>query len=476
MSSSNAVLCVWKEVPLPVPLFEEVHSFLVEYDYYRLLISSKKLFSEIKYETRKVTKFLEPEEDPKLTVEQLSRLIRRPYDQLILRAVSVEEMQDFDFVCQLPLFKLELEEAGFEKNYLERIVMNKRHLALSSVNDITELPALPNTESLILRFCSLLTSFLSFPNLKKLELSQCYQLVDVGCFKDMEVLNLWNCPRVVDVSQLGNIPRLILSDCPGITDISALTNNHFLSITQCSMISEVSPSKTMNNMYFQTDLHPLLFETISFRFLRAADFEMNFTDFWLSNNARLFHLSITHCYSIQSLGSNFRNITVVAIRYCPNLTDISGLGENKSVTIRHCNRLTNFSSLRSIPRVSLLDCKISNAEDISHVHHLSLFRCFELKDISGFTNNVHRLEIGECENVGNHGTLGRIPILEFIGSVGTAELCLKYFAALGADHEKIVFPRNAFPKYQTDFPFIGNYHIISESIGKKLMINLLRKC
>jgi hypothetical protein len=115
MSSSNAVLCVWKEVPLPVPLFEEVHSFLVEYDYYRLLISSKKLFSEIKYETRKVTKFLEPEEDPKLTVEQLSRLIRRPYDQLILHAVSVEEMQDFDFVCQLPLLSWNWKRLGSKR-------------------------------------------------------------------------------------------------------------------------------------------------------------------------------------------------------------------------------------------------------------------------------------------------------------------------------------------------------------------------
>jgi hypothetical protein len=340
-------LCVWKEVPLPVTLFEEVHSFLVEYDYYRLLISSKKLFSEVKYETRKVIKFLQPGDDGddgddeddtlELTVEQLSRLIRRTYDQLILHTVSVEEMHDFEFLCQLPLFNLEIEEATFMENYFERIVMNKRHLVLNSVNDITEFPALPNTESLVLRFCSHLTSFQSFPNLTKLELSQCYQLVDVGCFKDLEVLNLWNCPRVVDVSQLGNIPRLTLSDCPGISDISALTNNHFLSITLCSMISEVSSSKIMNNMYFQTDLHPLLFETISFPFLRAADFEMNFSDFWLSKNARLFHLSITQCYTIQSLDSNFRNIPVVAIRYCPNLCDISGLGENKSVTIRNCN-------------------------------------------------------------------------------------------------------------------------------------------
>jgi hypothetical protein len=477
-ATPSFVPCIWKDISLPVALLEEIHAYLIVYDYYRLLISSKKLFSQIKYETWRIGIFSRETEDLQSTFQKCSSLINDPRHQLTINTSSSHDVKVFQFLTHLPLLKLKAIVTETNGDWKE-IISNKRHLEFDFdfTDEGLEFPALEIIDSLTLWNLDGVITFHSLANLKKLELNYCYQFAEVSYFKNLDELIVCGCPLVQDVSDLGNIRKLEITECENLKDISALTNNYSLSVTYCLNISKV-PSE-MRTRNFKTDLDSNLIHQIKFSQLRIFKFRETFESFFMSEH-NLFSITLQHCNILKHLSTSFRRIPVVRVDNCEQLTDISGLGENKSVAILSCPNLKDFSVLRFLPKVSLFQCNITNAEDLDHVHHLSLGACNKLEDINCLSVGVKHLVLSSWR-IEKYENLCRIPIVEF----GTSPWAImkaiargkqiNYFEALGSDHVKIVFPRKTFEYFNENFPLMAEYDKISEFHHGEEMITLLRK-
>jgi hypothetical protein len=475
--------CCWKKHPIPVVLYEEIHEYLVELDYCRLMNASKGLFGAIRYETWKPIF-----SDEGVGIAQRNKppggspIIKNRNHQLIWQIRFPDSQPAIDFCEQFPAYKFILYSfMNREHLHWENMLKNKRHVDIGLFYRVVEFPHLENTESLIIR--GGVQKFKSFSHkLRAVRLHQNDTFTDTSPFKNMMELTLDRCELITDVSLLGNIRKLRISDCIGVTDISRLTNNTtLLQVTGCPNICNTP--LVMECQHFTTDLELSLqvgrrpennIETISSSLSPSGFYPTVYSP-------NLFSIELYHCESISELPKIFKRIPVVSLVKCSELVDISALGENKAVVVEECYQVKRFSSLRFIPKVTLEKCNIVSDGNVDHVEHLILRDCSKFNEINRLGENLQHLELSSWK-VTNFNSLHRIPIIEFgefprpkTKRDGGNSEPPSYLSALGKEHEKIVFTLSTFPEYQKDFPFLSCYDVVSEHYKNKQIVTLLKK-
>ena len=113
------------------------------------------------------------------------------------------------------------------------------HLNLSDCNNITDVNALGNVNTLDLSGCKNITDVSALGNVHTLDLSWS-NIIDVSALGNVHTLNLSWCINIIDVSGLGNVHTLNLSGCINIIDVSALGNVYTLNLSGCKKIKDVS--------------------------------------------------------------------------------------------------------------------------------------------------------------------------------------------------------------------------------------------
>jgi hypothetical protein len=213
---------------IPLELYREVQLFADEIDYYAL-VGSAKLFTDVKFRTRKIhlkeeaaTKFLEDKGFHRLILSKMTNSGRQLYiklDSFPKRAVV------FNRIALTPLRKLDLYKCDYKLLQEHRwgmYLLNKQEILVYSVDSLSVFPQLRNLQSVYIHNCV-------FHDLSSLARAKSVHIIgsscsDVSCLRNVEDLKLDDCWNLVDVSPLRNIPRLLLRDCGKLTDISALTS------------------------------------------------------------------------------------------------------------------------------------------------------------------------------------------------------------------------------------------------------------
>jgi hypothetical protein len=240
---------------IPLELYHELKTYLTDRQYWRLLTTANRLFTDIRYCTRRIyldhlrtTKFLDDNEFCSLILSK----IRSPYRQLSLNVTY--------WNCTSPVLSetspSDLSIHWFQVNEspesYEKLISNRSTVSLRYNDAIVQFPPFTDVECLSLSNFHKLSDIHTMGNFKKISLYQCNGLVDVSCLKDLQFLSLKFCEKIVDVSSLGRIPHLEIQECPLVQDISELTENYSLKLFS-SFLSLVPTS--MNTVILEWNLN-----------------------------------------------------------------------------------------------------------------------------------------------------------------------------------------------------------------------------
>ena len=99
----------------------------------------------------------------------------------------------------------------FRSNILNKIFnpIKQLYINLSCCQNITDVSALGNVHTLVLRYCDNITD-VKAKNIHTLDLSNCRKITDVSALGNVHTLDLRDCKNITDVSMLGNVHNLIL--------------------------------------------------------------------------------------------------------------------------------------------------------------------------------------------------------------------------------------------------------------------------
>ncbi len=104
-----------------------------------------------------------------------------------------------------------------------------------------------------------------------------------------------------------------------------------------------------------------------------------------------------------------KDIPVLSLSYCGEVTDFSALSNQRELTLSQCLRLTDVSSFRSVRKLSLNACpSVSDVSPLKGIYDLTLHSCSNIKDISCLGNH-HRLSLAGVNNSSGFDVLLHIP-------------------------------------------------------------------
>jgi hypothetical protein len=411
---------------IPVDLFLEIQLFLNDRDYWMLLSTANKSFEDARFSTRKIAldkaetvRFLDESDYFRLILDK----VQSPGRQLSL---CIERECHFSFpVNEITLYKLLI------PNWQQLFSLASK-LNLNLNDDISEFPFFPNLHSMKLSAFSELTTLSNLSHLKKLSIQDCWELSDVSCLRSLEDLTIDNS-YITDVSELGKIRYLTLSFCFDLKDISKLMNNYKLCITGCNAINSVP--EVFNSTILMISVPLMNTKTTSdfprLKTVTVSDWRLDpfICCFPLQN---LFSLELGEVYGLKKLFPEIHRIPLITLNRCPDLEDISDLGENKSVKIYYCQKIKDFSCLKHVLRILIHSCVgFGNAHDVKNVQHLTIYGRTNFK-YKRPLKKLRRLELLCWVNDLDPG-IWDIPVLE----VGLA-LALTYFPMVQLNNEKII--------------------------------------
>jgi hypothetical protein len=433
---------------IPIVIYKEIQSFLVEKEYYKLLSSSKEVFDEISKETRKITiglweneleNFLEDEE---YQIYVFSKM-KNPELQLCLSVnispITAELLQKLQRIQTYSLFLAfaqNLEESSLLWN---EVLCHRRILSLRNNSNVTKLDIHHIDQLEVYRFDKF--KFVgNLYNLKELNLCYCGRLSDVSPLKNIERLSIIYCPKVVDVSMLGSVRELTLKFCDSIRDISNLRNNYRLTVLNCYRIHKL---KAIDDPYLSlyypvhlvTDLvkddyiaksldNPRTMSITLVDYNESSIFRKNplqsltllsASSITLPWPTILYSVHLETCDFLTNI-NGLESVPVIELILCPELVDITALNnpitcKTRSVWISACNNLQDFSPLKKIANVRIDSCEgCESGGHFDQVKNLTLFQCYKLSDISMLTN-VYHLKLFECTGITSLNGLTNVPII-----------------------------------------------------------------
>jgi Leucine-rich repeat (LRR) protein len=299
-----------------------------------------------------------------------------------------------------------------------------RHLRLSSISGLTELPSLasgekltmleiddmpelvalpagemPSLNRLSLRFCMELTSMPGLGELDQLgaiEISTCFALKELprlppslerAYFDDLEiddisslagcpnlkVLKLESCPAVADLSSLATLRELevlSLDDCRSLYSVDALAEMDQLEVVSLAGASGLTEVDSLANCSFIREL--------------AIEDAPDLNDVrWVAELENLKTLSFSGCTGIRDLPplvqSSLRSLHLSG---CPGIEEVEfleGLDGLEELYLDFCDldNVESLEGLRKLSYVSLMGC--TRLEDISVLEHLPELEWLDLR-------------------------------------------------------------------------------------------------
>jgi hypothetical protein len=419
---------------IPLELFREIQLFSGETDYYGL-VSSMKLFADIKFQTRIIRlksddaiKFLGDLEFRPLILGKVANTGRQ---LCVYLNAFPEYVLSSDLLSDTPLLKLDLTRCrpNVGQHHLwESFLSKKQDVRIGYGISCAVFPQFESLQQVFIRENSSLTDISSLAHLKKVHLVGCYALSNISSLKNAKYIRIEFCNAIVDVSLLGKISRLQFFNCNGITDVSALTNNDHLYLDQCIHIQKF-PSQFNGRQFFHhnpTVLHKIVCPNLRFYELSTRSTVLDILCGLELRFPKLFSVEISYCDAIYNV-DGLKKIPVVVINSCAELQDISGLGGNKSVFIKYSNKITSFASLRNVHKVMISYCPgFSNGHDVENVKDLTLAHLPEFKDPRMLANVRHLIINGRMDSFQG---LGNVPDLE-------VDFVLKEVKHLGGPEQK----------------------------------------
>ena len=174
--------------------------------------------------------------------------------------------------------------------------------------------------------------------------------------------------------------------------------------------------------------------------------------------SNLQEVQLVECDQVLNL-KGLNKVRCVEIISCRGLHDISDLGSNQIVKLHDVRKVVDFSSLRTVPKVVLTYCNITNGYEVEGVQHLVLSNDGKIVDIS-MLGNVSQLELLHCP---------RINSLVGLKSIDTIEISdcpsISSYSELG-NNRKCVFHLEfspVVPEFQNIFPHNSYFHYEDKS-------------
>lgn len=123
----------------------------------------------------------------------------------------------------------------------------------------------------------------------------------------------------------------------------------------------------------------------------------------------VYELNLEGCDKINDV-SDLGNVHTLNLSGCRNVVDVSTLGNVYALNIADCNNIIDISSLRNVHTLDLLCSNITDVSTLENTHTLSLRGCRNIVDVSALFN-VHELDLTYCDNVVDFSALGSVSIL-----------------------------------------------------------------
>ncbi len=292
-------------------------------------------------------------------------------------------------------------------------------LQLIACPDVTDFSCLGGQVKLHIGHCEGLTEVSNLSSVKHLSLESCDNLHDVRALKEVYDVEIIDCGEVAvrqlqgvhhrlsvrgcqwpmidsDYLFLRGVSDVTLEDCP-IRDIEVLSEAAIVRLSNCYHITDVSPlsrakSVSLENLSKVTDLTSLSevvdlslggvdVNDVTLPVLQSRH-SLTFSGVkkltsLLSRHSedlcKIHALTIDSCTDLKALTHHaLATIPHVSVSECPSLTDISGLGRNRSVRIKSCQKLRDVRALSDVAEVTINDCPVTDYSPLRHVPRLKI--------------------------------------------------------------------------------------------------------
>jgi hypothetical protein len=429
-------MIVFRKIPLE--LFLEIKLYLSELEHWKWLRASKNVFNEIYFDTRRI--FLTGKKFHhyiygKVFQNLILSKIRTPQRQLTFRVISTVypegtvKLED----AAVSLALLSMKPCSEEKYILPTIVVSDTSIKIYIFDGLQEIHP-------------------DFSGMTKLSLSNCHQRMDVSCLQGIQEVSFYNCSNISNIHVLGKVHTLKMAHCPDVTDISGLNNNSLLTVLNCPNVKPLF--NRLNTVQLTCD--SALYQQsgwVAISGLRTCRLTSRpYCSELESRFDGLFCLELHRIPSIRTLNNSVQRIPIVVIFRCNDLTNISDLGLNRSVTISCCPQIKYFSSLRNVVKV-VIECCVgfTNGHDVENVQDLTIDSCPSFYDAS-MLGKVQHLKLWTW--VESFEGLSNVAILECLFQIEPSDGSY-YFPYLGGQHnKKMVFPVEIYHLYEEQFPSI----------------------
>jgi hypothetical protein len=352
---------------LPIELYRAFKEYLLDVEYWKLIVASRNVFSDVKFMTRRII------------IKDIFQ-----FNDIYTRNVLLPKIQS---PCQLKIVLLEgqtlpvLNFPGCDifitakklVRYCPKwanFISNRKSVELIDNATIQLFPPLQNVDRMKLTNFSQLQDINGLTYLKELVLVKCQSITDISCLSNLRKLSIYHCKKIISLNGLGKIHSLIVLHREGLEDISALESNYHVSVLQCYNVTNVT--SIWNAISLETDFFswkPLICSQMSNT--KYIKFHMcKYPDASLFSN--LLMVSFYQC-SIEN-ANGLSTVRIVEFQDCRSLVDLSGLGNgNFSVTLCDCHRIISFLPLNNVPKVKIESCMgLRNFQELSEVSDLTL--------------------------------------------------------------------------------------------------------
>ncbi len=335
---------------MPEIIFTLFQSFLSSDDYHYLLNSSKRLFQHVK---RRTIYFHLTKEKSKeyLTDESFQSVllskVENGWNQI---AVYYDKRTSPDIRLDLPIHtmialdsEVPIELWANYQSLLANFPLTARSFPFPSLGNLKELDIRLHADA------SIDANIFSY--LIKLTITS-FTGDDITPLQHIPDLTLRKCHNIADFSSLRSQKRLQIHACEGLIDVRSFGRIHKLEIFSCACLEDVTPLSGIYNL--------TLYKCHKVKDISGLGGHNRFT---------LIHHSWYPLFGYHSL----LNIPHVTLVYC-DIKDVSVLRYAKSVYLSSCPNITDVSALGDVREVNIdSDKEIKGLELLGRVSNLTIF-------------------------------------------------------------------------------------------------------
>ena len=345
-------------------MYREIQKYVSNAAYWKLITTSKALFSKIKYETRKINirddedveKFLTDESFQQSILER----IQSPANQLQLtdwRKPSLSySTSNLPIKCDLDLSFSLFSVFDCDENPLSMPNLSgRRVINLDAHSAVTNFNGLSGVEEMKLSHLEALCDVTGLNNLYKLTLEWCSSVTDLSCLGHLHEITVMGCPGVTTTTGLSKVPRLFLYNLENLESLDPLTAHDYLIVEHSKKIEDLTPLRgvrvlTTDYIGNLQDCENLLHENGRLESLHLSNYQekeghpglarLKFVGFASSSIESLIHL---------------KDVPKLSFSVCSSLKDLTPLigGKIRSIQFSYCNSITDFSPCQGIPFINI---------------------------------------------------------------------------------------------------------------------------